>query len=258
MLSLLRKFRKSLIDSGSTQKYILYALGEIALVVIGILIAIQINNCKIIKENNQLEKYYLNQVLSDISQTSMDLEEAINRAQARIYVGNTILNNLGEEKFDLEAPNIDSAGVIDLKELLPSNIGALSTMLYRLKFVSVMDIRDAAFIEMTSSGNLAVIDNEKLRTEIIEFYAQLRDWEESNNFYRGAGNRYLEQLELAGIGLTDSDAEEIILKKLKSSPPLIAEIKSMITWAIEQVHTYSRMKEYMDSFKVKIEQQLDH
>jgi len=33
-----------LIDSGSTRKYLLYAIGEIALVVIGILIALQINN----------------------------------------------------------------------------------------------------------------------------------------------------------------------------------------------------------------------
>ena len=49
---LLRKIRKSLIDSGATQKYLLYALGEIALVVIGILLAIQINNWKIKKDNN--------------------------------------------------------------------------------------------------------------------------------------------------------------------------------------------------------------
>jgi len=51
MLTFLRKIRKSLIDSqpagkvgGSTRKYLLYAIGEIALVVIGILIALQINN----------------------------------------------------------------------------------------------------------------------------------------------------------------------------------------------------------------------
>jgi hypothetical protein len=256
MLTLLRKIRKSLIDSGAIQKYLLYALGEIALVVIGILLAIQINNGKIKKDNNELEKYYLAQVVSDISQTSMDLDEAINRAQARLLVGNNILKILGEDKFDLETPHIDSAGIIELEKILPSNISTLSSMLYRLKFVSVMDIRDTAFIEMTSSGNLVVITNENLRTEIIEFYAQLRDWAESNNFFRGAGNRYMEQLELAGIGLTDSDAEEIILNKLKSSPPLIAEIKSIITWANEQVYTYSRMKEFMNSFKVKIEQQL--
>lgn len=43
-LSFLRKIRRSLIESGSAQKYLLYAIGEITLVVIGILIALQINN----------------------------------------------------------------------------------------------------------------------------------------------------------------------------------------------------------------------
>ena len=51
MLTFLRKIRRSLIQSGSTTKpaspvgrYLLYGIGEIALVVIGILIALQINN----------------------------------------------------------------------------------------------------------------------------------------------------------------------------------------------------------------------
>lgn len=51
MLTFLRKIRKSLIESGSARKYLLYAIGEIALVVIGILIALQINNWN---ENNKL------------------------------------------------------------------------------------------------------------------------------------------------------------------------------------------------------------
>jgi bacteriorhodopsin len=44
MLTFFQKIIKSLIESSSTKKYVLYAIGEIALVVIGILIALQINN----------------------------------------------------------------------------------------------------------------------------------------------------------------------------------------------------------------------
>ncbi len=44
MFILLRKIRKSLIESSSFRKYTFYAIGEITLVVIGILIALQINN----------------------------------------------------------------------------------------------------------------------------------------------------------------------------------------------------------------------
>lgn len=44
MLRFLRQFRISAINSEQFNKYLLYALGEIILVVIGILIALQINN----------------------------------------------------------------------------------------------------------------------------------------------------------------------------------------------------------------------
>lgn len=52
MILLLRKIRKSLLDGGKSSKYLKYAIGEIVLVVIGILIALQVNN---INSNNQLE-----------------------------------------------------------------------------------------------------------------------------------------------------------------------------------------------------------
>lgn len=44
MLKVLRRIRKILIDSASMRKYIFYAIGEIFLVVIGILIALEISN----------------------------------------------------------------------------------------------------------------------------------------------------------------------------------------------------------------------
>ena len=44
MLTFFRRIRKGLIDGGATTRYLFYATGEIALVVLGILIALQINN----------------------------------------------------------------------------------------------------------------------------------------------------------------------------------------------------------------------
>ena len=44
MITLFRRIRQELIESGSFTKYLLYAIGEILLVVIGILIALQVNN----------------------------------------------------------------------------------------------------------------------------------------------------------------------------------------------------------------------
>ena len=52
MLKFFGNIRKSLLNEGKTGKYLKYAIGEIVLVVIGILIALQINNWN---ENRKLE-----------------------------------------------------------------------------------------------------------------------------------------------------------------------------------------------------------
>ena len=44
MIKFFRNIRKTLMTEGKTSKYLKYAIGEIVLVVIGILIALQINN----------------------------------------------------------------------------------------------------------------------------------------------------------------------------------------------------------------------
>ena len=63
MLAFLRKIRKSLIESSSTRKYLLYAIGEIALVVIGILIALSINNWNEAQKNDKVELRLLTELL---------------------------------------------------------------------------------------------------------------------------------------------------------------------------------------------------
>ncbi|NNK12413.1 MAG: hypothetical protein HKP08_13790, partial [Flavobacteriaceae bacterium] len=59
MISILRRLRKSLLEQSRTRKYLMYAVGEILLVVIGILIALQINNWAVDMDNRRLEKTYL-------------------------------------------------------------------------------------------------------------------------------------------------------------------------------------------------------
>ncbi|MFY0630269.1 MAG: hypothetical protein JXR05_07795 [Flavobacteriaceae bacterium] len=66
MIKFFRHIRKSLVSEGKTKTYLLYAIGEIILVVIGILIALQINNWnELQKEKESLETIY-NLVISDL------------------------------------------------------------------------------------------------------------------------------------------------------------------------------------------------
>jgi len=53
MLKSFRKIRQNFLSEGKTGKYLKYAIGEIILVVIGILIALQINNWNEEKKANQ-------------------------------------------------------------------------------------------------------------------------------------------------------------------------------------------------------------
>ena len=66
MIKFFRKIRQNSLSEGKTRKYLKYAIGEIILVVIGILIALQINNWN---ENNKLEakkQDYYQQLLADL------------------------------------------------------------------------------------------------------------------------------------------------------------------------------------------------
>ncbi|TVZ56796.1 hypothetical protein OD91_2095 [Lutibacter sp. Hel_I_33_5] len=60
MIKFFRHIRKSLLEQNKTSKYFKYAIGEIVLVVIGILIALQINNWNEYRKNqSNLESYIL-------------------------------------------------------------------------------------------------------------------------------------------------------------------------------------------------------
>ena len=81
MLTFLRRLRKRFIENHSARNYTLYAIGEIALVVIGILIALQINNWnenrkQLTKEINTVQELYveLNQNL-EFTQGEIELSQ---------------------------------------------------------------------------------------------------------------------------------------------------------------------------------------
>ena len=79
MLTFFRRIRKGLLEGGRTSKYLLYAIGEIALVVIGILIALQINNWNEWKKDRSKESEVLEEVAENIESNITKLERYIER-----------------------------------------------------------------------------------------------------------------------------------------------------------------------------------
>ena len=66
MITFFRRFRQRLLSENKFSKYLLYAIGEIILVVIGILIALQINNANEDRKARLQEIKYLKNLQVDI------------------------------------------------------------------------------------------------------------------------------------------------------------------------------------------------
>ena len=70
MIKLFRKIRQDLMAENKIGKYLKYAVGEIVLVVIGILIALQLNTWKEGQKNRKLEKYLLENIAENLHQNA--------------------------------------------------------------------------------------------------------------------------------------------------------------------------------------------
>lgn len=77
MIKFFRKIRHNLLIENKTGKYFKYAIGEIVLVVIGILIALQINNWNEENKINKIRTLKLSQIESDLRADVVSLEEGI-------------------------------------------------------------------------------------------------------------------------------------------------------------------------------------
>ena len=77
MLPFLRKLRNSSVQSGFTRIYILYGLGEILLVMVGILLALQVNNWNDLRKQKQIEYSILVELRSSIEENIEDIGDVI-------------------------------------------------------------------------------------------------------------------------------------------------------------------------------------
>ena len=67
MFKFFRRVRQALLSENKFSKYLLYAIGEIALVMIGILLALQVNNWNEERLKKNREQVYLNLLLRDLN-----------------------------------------------------------------------------------------------------------------------------------------------------------------------------------------------
>ena len=112
MLKFLRKVRKSMINSGQTQKYIVYAVGEIFLVMIGIILALQVNNWNEQRKQKRVTENYLTTLMYDLKDNLVQIETKDIRILERIEKVNNIKSIINSKDA-----NIDSLKFIAEKKL---------------------------------------------------------------------------------------------------------------------------------------------
>ncbi len=91
MIKFFRKIRKKLLTENTFSKYLIYATGEIFLVVIGILIALQINNQNDLRKERQKELQYLENVRSDLVLNIAEMNSYIETRTDQIAAARRIL-----------------------------------------------------------------------------------------------------------------------------------------------------------------------
>jgi len=92
MIKFFRKIRQNLLSAGKTGQYFKYAIGEILLVVIGIIIALQINNWNEDRKEKLKEAEILSYAIENLRSDSLSLVNIIDNANAMLQVQNDLIS----------------------------------------------------------------------------------------------------------------------------------------------------------------------
>jgi hypothetical protein len=161
MIKFFRKIRYELMTNNKTAKYLTYAIGEIILVVIGILIALQINNWNEDRKNSIKEKQFLTSFKNDLLTNINELERVI-------------------EKSEFTSMNADTVLMIHKNEIQEAPLDKLIMQIMFGSGFTVYTSREGTMKDILGSGSLDIIKNDSIRLAIGSWEGNLkilREWE---------------------------------------------------------------------------------
>ena len=133
-------------------KYLIYAIGEIILVVIGILIALQINNRNLQKQEDKIEQMYLLALHAEFENNEFILDSTILLNREIIKGTEKLLSFFDVRVFD----------TISNKTISESMAQAIWQEIYYSPSTGVLT-------EIISSGNLILFENQELKQKLASF-----------------------------------------------------------------------------------------
>ena len=148
MLGFLRRLRRSLIEEGHLKKYFVYALGEILLVVLGILIALQINNWNEERKSDREALELLLALKSNTNAIIQDLQRVSERERDVLGSIDIVIDNLSNTKIYNDT---------------------LEYHFIYMSYLSEVTWKTGAYETLKSKG-LDLISNDSLREKIVDLY----------------------------------------------------------------------------------------
>ena len=146
MLNFFRRIRRNLANQNKFVQYSRYAIGEIVLVVIGILIALQINNWNEQRKEIVQEQKILLQLKLDFNKNLEQLDEKISM------------------RSDIIEASIKLLGFIDNPEFVE-----LDSIFFHLSFLITDPTFDPVKNNLIESGNLHLIRNDSLKLKLTNW-----------------------------------------------------------------------------------------
>ena len=215
MIQLFRKIRQKLLSENRFSKYLIYAIGEIMLVVIGILIALQINNWNEKQKIDSTVDNYLIQLMSDLDADKNYYEESISFLESNLLAYDSYKKIYSE-------PGLNISKVIE-------NI-------YKLEFIhNPVEFRTSTIKTLVSTGDIKLIPA-KLRDKLILYNTRQSHVKLSTNGYNESSQAILQNAMSKG-------ANSDLLLRLQKQPEfgrylgiennfqkIVIELEAYIAW----------------------------
>ena len=178
MAKFFRKIRYKLMDENKTSKYLKYAIGEIVLVVIGILIALQINNWNEERKSNKLLQRYNQNIIAELKTDLLKLNELDSihnswRKSLRKYLD--YYNTRNPDVYILKAKRDSSktglttpfhTSTYSIQDLISTGNLRLFPSHIKNAILKYKDIHDLNVLSEQESGNYTLISFAEFEQEI--------------------------------------------------------------------------------------------
>jgi hypothetical protein len=242
MIKFFRKIRQKLLSENKFSKYLFYAIGEIVLVVIGILIALSINNWNENRKNTEKENKYLSNINKEIINDSLTLERSwFRNRQKKIecleLAKQYVMGDYFPKDTLLFINNVGFGGVNSRASFSGSS---------------------RTYKELISTGNLSLISNDSIRELIVNYYSDKDFFDEYSKNIKSEYATYVNSIRVYNSKYRDSvNTIEIprILKKIKTDE-FHSLINQELTYAYSIERSLVRIKKGANELHKGIEQYL--